>query len=336
MSAFTANYQDAYCPAILQLAEEGCASSGNVVTSVGLMQFLLSPINSNSIIFEDTGKLRPVNITWSWRSTVDQVSSIYEPCVAGDRPNHRSFLVSPEMVSTIRKTFDEDDMRRFCHSMAPFMASEINNMLDAIRQDVNMKIHTQLAAVTTPLSNAAVAAPVDLYVGTPPNDGLNMQDLDRVQNSLMDISGSCTPAFVGNGDLRLASRAIGAGCCNDRGVNISNFQGEFMFFKDIHASLIHGANTFLAIAPGAIQLVTWNKNKGEYAGVPRGGKIERTILTDPLSGLELDLDILHDECDESYTITLTTNYTVVWIQNDRYSPTDPLFQTKGFIKYPQA
>lgn len=333
---YSVNYSDAYCPAILQLAQEGCASAGNITTPVGLMQFLLSPINANSVEFESDGKLRPINVTWSWRSTVDQVSSTYDPCATGDRPVHRSFQVNPDLTSSISKTFDEEEMRRLCGQMSPYMASEINNMLDAIRVDVNTKIHTQLVAVTTPLYGGGAPATVDLFIGTAPNSGAHVEDIDYVTNSLMEISGQCTPALIGDGDLRLATKALSYGCCNDRGVDISQMRGEYMFFKDKQAGPVHTNNTFLAVAPGALQLITWNRNKGEYAGVPRGGKIERTMLTDPLSGLDLDLDILHDECERTYTITLTTYYTILWIQDDRYNPSDALAGTKGFIKFPQA
>jgi hypothetical protein len=143
-------------------------------------------------------------------------------------------------------------------------------------------------------------------------------DRDRLEAQISD-------PFVLIGGTKLAAyqrlEAVQSG--QDIGIDGSRFQlGQQAIYYDTNVGAALADNDIvLAVALGALRMVTYAKNKGTFA-YEDDTQIRQTVI-DPFFGLEHDMIIFIDKCEEEvkYKMQLITHYTILdvpacWNGND--------------------
>lgn len=327
------NYSGAYCLAIQDKLMAGCADQTNIRSKSGMVSALMMPVNRGKVEMSilGNGKYAPQMLTYYPRLTPASATSTVDYCTVAADPIARSVTLEPNLVTSVKRTYTVNQMRQLCEPDNLFMQNNIMSMMDAAVVDVNRKILAALAAIPT-FRRGGLAAPHTydlLSAGLAPQ--LHSVTLANFKRDMSDIGCGDTPIVIGRGEFLTASTMIGIGCCNtNQGIDMSQVNGQYIWFDDHDTNTILGANQLIAMVPGAIQLVTWNENVGEYEEIFDG--TEFTTIIDPVTGLRFDLSIKKDDCTRTYTVQIYLRYFVFTLPADYYLPTDPLFQTRGFLR----
>jgi hypothetical protein len=155
---------------------------------------------------------------------------------------------------------------------------------------------------------------------------------NEMMNDFIQLGATGKPIVAGLGKLNQYTRLAGIGCCNQYGQDIANLNGELDYFWDNDVAGITGnADDFLAWAPGAVQLVTFNEYKGEFA-VTDSDLFMGTIV-DPVTGLELDMKMYFDKCDEFWKLAMWLNFNAFVLPLDMYKEGDLREGTNNLFRY---
>ena len=134
-------------------------------------------------------------------------------------------------------------------------------------------------------------------------------------------SASGAPIIVAGGNFDLYAKMNQIACCNDLGIDLSRWT-DYQYFYDRFVDAQVGTNDMIVLAPGAVQLVTWNKYVGEYA--KRNDVFEHGTLTDPFTGLTYDIKINYDDCKDRWTIQFGLYFKLVHLPSNAFAADDDL------------
>jgi len=218
-------------------------------------------------------------------------------------------------------TFTNAAMRDLCDAPSEYRAKVLATRMSALVRSINRDlIGLANAAAGTHLGGDALAKDVNLIQasGTGQISADYTGEVDLLEE-MADL-GVMNPIVVGAGNLAKYARLQGIGCCNDYGQDLSQV-GDFSFYRDRDVpSVIASANNFLAYAPGAVQLVTWNANKGEFA--MNHDHFAHTTMIDPVTGIEFDFEMNYDRCDKVWKIGLSLNYDLFTLPVNMFKDAD--------------
>lgn len=220
------------------------------------------------------------------------------------------------------------------------MSSQFGNVVPVDgTQSPTIGVPASLITTNVPSS---VALNVDaLLSGTSPNFFGMAQVLEAYELT----GGRRKPLVVGSGDLGLYTRIVGLGCCNDDGIDLSRVNGEILFFRDKYvnrqaggsalgqggganpganlggwanttASAAEQRRTFGVFSPGAVQLLTWNENVGEFKHI--GDQFVHDTIVDPISGIEYDFDLVYDPCHKQFQMGLKLHFDLFVLPPNMY------------------
>jgi hypothetical protein len=201
--------------------------------------------------------------------------------------------------------FDENDMRKLCEADSVWVAQNIMRAMNAINVSVDKAV---LAIANTNVGETAsggASLSIPLYTSTGAPNPLAWAQV-RAEMDAQGASGS--PLIVGGGNMDIYARAMQIACCNTNfGVDLSRASGDGYFYNDSFAPGVLGSGNSLALAPGAMQMITWNKYLGDYA--KRNDSFEHGTIVDPFTGLVYDLKTSYDDCLEKWFVELALNWT---------------------------
>ena len=131
-----------------------------------------------------------------------------------------------------------------------------------------------------------------------------IMDRDRLEAELNDNF-----VLVGNTRLKEYQRYHALQTGNDNGVNAGLLDITQSIFYDTHIGAAFGDPTeIIAMAPGALQLITYAKNKGDF-NYDFDTQM-RTTVVDPFFGLEHDVVMFYELCGEE--IKMFMQFAIKW------------------------
>lgn len=299
-------------------------------TPVGYLQAITSPTNTAglSVIPVDSknGKKHKVDIVYAQRGTEDDIQDTYNNGCNADisKDLFEDTVEITDVLSLKGLTFTESEMRRLCESDQTWIARQINAHLDPFMTALNKRL---LAKQNANFGNFAtgsngVVSRQLLNVIAANNKVPNAYGETQIFNDLEDIDYTGRPMLIGGGKLREYVRLSDIGCCNSSGID-NGQTGDFDYFNDRFVGGILGnADDFIALAPGNVQLLTYNKYKGEY--VKNNDSFKKTTITDPYTGLELDMRWKYDDCNEVWILTFSLWYNMFFLPANAFAASDPL------------
>lgn len=335
------------CPAIQQslnnIARKNAPSL--MRDKVGTIEFLKSPLNTNGFeqlrVDPGTGKYKQVDVNYSQRKTEAYINTTCgDDCDSGPEPAPGCERVNVGNCYESRNLkFDEDNMRRICEPLGAvdeqWIASEIMSLMNAFLVTINKAVLTQINANFGTFLDGASIRDIQLFNSLNATygnmDGARQFAISRIVDNFDESGFSGPPAVIGHGDLNLYYKALGIGCCNMMGADLSKLSGETNFFYDRFVQGQIGVNEFAVIAPGVVQLLEWDKYVGKYA--KQTETFEHGTILDPFSGMTFDLKMHYDDCKDQYYIKLQKNWDIWFLPDDSHVESDELFGVNGVFNY---
>lgn len=304
----------------------------------GLLEALVSTENTSSFeqvqVDAGDGKIKQVSIKYLSAASESEVSrSPLDICDSGTPDTFKYDLIKPELYAGIPVTFTTAEMRKWCDLPSADRARIIATKMNPLFVDMNKQL---IAAANVAAGNfyGGVAPGKQLPMIYEANGGMpqaNPAGEIILLEDMSDLGIVSTPIVVGAGKLSQYTRYQGIGCCNDYGQNIAG-TGMFNFYRDQFLGGVTGnADDFLAFAPGAVQFLSWNANKGEFA--MDFGDIVRTTIVDPITGIELDLVANYIKCDDLWVFTFEKHFDLFTIPIDVFGEGDDREGVNNLFKY---
>lgn len=306
--------------------------------NIGLLQLLVSSANKAAsqvklgnvqAVEQGNGKVYKVTRRFFPR-LAESTNTQVEYCPTdGDvvKPLYDEVEISNKTVSQKIK-IDDELMRCIKESRADYQNSYVNEVLRNHINRLGKEVSTVVANngfvgsfVKCDCADPAVTSkslPLFLANGLGINPvGESILDSDRkqaeIEQQLILVGGTLL-------DQYRKARAIASG--NDAGFDASLLDITRSIFYDTNLGAAFGnPNEVIAMAPGALQLITYAKNKGQFTYDFEDQM--RTTVVDPYLGIEHDVVMSYVKCNDEIElyIQFVTNWAVVgmpkcWAQND--------------------
>ncbi len=193
---------------------------------------------------------------------------------------------SPEVLA-----FSEDDLMRYCtESDTSYITRQIARYNKRFIESLDERVFEVLS--TKVGTNGAGQAVTDLKFFTTNTDtgqsNLNAAAVFFLEQGWKDAANDGQFALIGGQRVNMLAAFKQWQGLNAMGVDLNNLNEEIPFiYYDRNSDAVLGLNDFLQIAPGAAQLVTWNRYKGEKRRSVTDLYTNGTFI-DPATGIEVD------------------------------------------------
>jgi hypothetical protein len=335
-----------YCPSLLIGIEEVAKNNDPQfkLDPIGFTEALQQPENASaSVKGYDVGNGHQVDVRVKYlqRSTESDVKTTAD-CNFGTHKPYKETTVSISDYVEIDIALAEEEVRLYCSQasdlkkfgMTTLMYDHVLRVmssLNGVRSKMNRNLVSTMANNFDPHPGSSSSAKDVTMLGktatgatalqAPIWDGWNdiMQDYETA-----GLSGK--PLVIGFGNFNRWNRTLGYACCNDAGVDASRLPSEYSYFRDLVAPSEWGANNIAVLAPGVVQLITYNKYRGTF--VTEGNKfaLERFTIPDPtVPNLLWDAKLEFDSCTEVYNLKLSLTHGLFVLPNDSYAANDRLY-----------
>ena len=335
-----------YCPALLIGLEEVAKTNDPQfkLDPIGFAEALQQPQNiSTQVKGYDVGNGHQVGVRVKYlqRSTEADVQTTASCDFGAHKPYKEDTVTISDYVST-KIALDENEVRLYCSDASQLqkMGSttlmhdhvlRVMSSLNGIRSKFNRNLLTAMANNFDPHPGSPATAKNVTLLGKAATGGTASQapiwdGWNDVMQDYEEAGMNGKPLVIGFGNFNRWNRTLGYACCNDAGVDQSQLPSEYSYFRDLIAPQVWGANNFAVLAPGVVQLITYNKYRGTF--VEEGNKfaIQRGVLPDPtVPGLLWDMKLEFDTCEEVYNLTLSLTHGLWTVPNDAFAANDRLY-----------
>ena len=232
-------------------------------------------------------------------------------CTAGDRETELFSNITTNYVREIKLTLNDADFEAFCATQSSMRDELTRKKLNALYAAVNSDIVTELAANFGNHWSTGVNTPVQVpLIDT--DGGANYWGEMEILNEFEDMETLGRPILISTGRLREYAKLTKIACCNDRGQNLDN-AADFAYYRDGQVDqTIAATSNIIALAPGASQLITRNNFVGQFEKFD--GNNAKTTVTDPVSGLSLDMSVFYNWCEnpDDQDATARSTWVITW------------------------
>lgn len=351
------------CPAIL--AGLGAVTNNafsRLMTPVGFVQALVDPENTRGVqIIQqaggEEGGVRQVRVVYKQRGLPSEIED-EKTCDPGEeKPRFEEiYTLALEKHHTIH--VKEATLRTLCDGFAAYQSVPVNRrdsdgkavnslrILSEIVEELMSDLDPMRAAINSSLLTA-LALNTGKYVGgATTKDFLVLKSADfavvlngfiQLKQEMKRIGMRGLPILVGEGNLERASMVAEYGCCNLAGQDIGQMQGAgagFKFYGDVQlgdSTHFNNENAFVGFMPGSMQLMSYNKYVGDYAG-PIGTKVRGTLPDPVIPGLVYDISVQPDECNENYDLKVDAYFDLFAAPKTLFKTGDRLNGVNGVVK----
>jgi hypothetical protein len=295
----------------------------------GTLDAIVSPINKAGTRQLQTdlrdGKYHQVKLEYITPTTHDEVTDTEGGlCTPGNTVAPKHALVKVTRYREIKRDFDEEEMRHFLKAPSAYraqvMASDMNAITRAINRDL---VALTLANVGPFIEGGASGKDINLIRNKNGEIRADVSGETTVMEDMQDLAVSGMPMVIGAGNVSRYATLQKLGTANDIGQDISKLK-NWMFFRDRDPDLINplapGKSNMIVFAPGACQLITFNKYKGEFAHA--SPLVQKRTIVNPVKGLEFDWNFKYDDCAERYISTTMLHYDYWVLPSDAFKATD--------------
>jgi hypothetical protein len=321
---------------------------------VGFLDALVSSENRqgfSAVPSGEGGRRRTVDVIYLIPDSPSDVTITQSGCEPGAVPNpNDNFCGATRKKEPIAKTvqvcykacnvpmlLDTADLRKICYtSTDEFRANLIMSMMDALNQAINGQLITFMlqgfGALYGNPTPTGTGSPWSTSTTTFAGNGVNYRWGAELLREYERIGGRRRPIVVGSGDIGLYARILNIGCCNQEGIDLSRAAGEFLYFRDEVASTAAGwgNNHFGVFSPGSVQLLTYVENAGEFRNV--GDHYSRDVITDPVTGLNIDANVIYDICENKWRFGICTWFDLFYLPLDMYPSGHNLEKVNGTFR----
>jgi hypothetical protein len=290
---------------------------------VGYLDALMSEENRmgfEAIPIPTNGKYRAVQVNYIQRGIADSVNlTCTNSCDTDQEIAPLETIVNiTNCIETKGMKFSEDQMRKLCEADAVYVSSVIMAQMNALNTALNQQLLAGQSSNFGKFGDGTTQKDIKLFEATTNAPRAIASAQIRHEFDLVGASGS--PMIIGGGNFDLYAKTQQIACCNaNTGTDLSRWT-DYMYYNDRFVNTVIGANEFVVLAPGAVQLLTWNKYVGDYA--KRNDVFEHGTITDPFTGLTYDLKVHYDDCADEWSIKLSLNWELFFLPENSFNEDD--------------
>ena len=289
---------------------------------VGYLEALLSEANLSGVEMipvETNGKKRLVQIDYYQRGTTATINGDLGCTEDAEAEPFEKIVSVDDHVESQGLVFNEDEMRKLCEADDIWVSNIIMGQMNAVNVELNKHLLGLQAANFGNFADGTSSKSVKLFEDvTNASRGIATA---QIRHEYDKTAASGAPLIIGGGNFDLFAKVNQIACCNDLGADLSRWN-DFNYYYDRFTETILGPNKFAVLAPGAVQLVTWNKYRGSYA--KRNDVFEHGTITDPFTGLTYDLKVHYDDCNDKWVIKFFLYFSLEFIPANAFAAGDDL------------
>lgn len=319
------SFLSSICPAIQQGLTEiyGANLSSKLRSDLGMLKALTSPQNKAGFTMSPLsvkGKVKKVQVIWTPRLCEDAFGADPNTCDATIFPEPYSDEISgftPLFSEWIG--FEKSDLDLLCQDNEEYRMQFIKDNFEPFFSKLNKEVLAVIAANFGNWGNGSNAAKSYEMINS--SNAGNFEGEADFMLDMKEININDKPFVVGAGNMYKYALMSKIGCCNDGGIDMSQ-TGNFNMFFDQAVNTVIGANHFVAMAPGMVQLVFHNEFVDKFVMI--NDSFVMTTIVDPATNLSLDLHIRFDDCQKQWAIKFGLNYKVIFFPSQVFSYCDAL------------
>lgn len=299
---------------------------------VGYLDALMSEMNRMNMtatVVPSDGKFKSVQVNYQSQACDGDVNDSCTPnCVSDVTPEPKSVNITEFSCAKYKMAFAEDDMRKICEADSVWAGQNIMRAMNAINVFVDKALITLQSTNFGTFADGSSSQSIPLFNAT--TNAPNPMSWAAIRHFYDATSAAGSPLIIGGGSIDLFAKAQQIACCNSTaGMDLARMTGDGYFFNDVNVNTILDPTEFIVLAPGAVQLITWNKYLGDYA--KRNDSFEHGTIVDPFTGLVYDLKTSYDDCAEKWFIELSLNWHLFFIPTPSFCADAGINQTFKFI-----
>lgn len=309
-----------------------------------LLDWLMSPANRtgySQVVAPGGGKIKTVELRYDQRileAAVTQPGNLERTCTATTKRGDLTTTceIDPADYWEVSEKISVTDFIYACR-----------NNFDIVNKKLKMLADALIRKVATAVAEDVVALKGNWGAMVDPS--LISSDFLQVQTLKSIASGDISPNAFENIDMALKQsnfcngaaifsgatlyqyyRLMLAGCCSQDGLaldQILSLYGTAVLYDLRVQKAFSDADKAIALAPGAVQLVTFNLNDNGVSAAAGtqtvGSNYLNALIFDPASGIPIDLTI-KDECPGDLHIFMRTTIKPCALPTDLYAPGDDL------------
>lgn len=295
----------------------------------GMLDAVNSPANRSGfeqkyITDGGDGKKKQVLIEWAQPVPVSEtVTSEQDVCAGGtEEPRFQDVVELTGFAGTRVMLFTEAELRKYCEQPSEVQTMRIAQHMSGLFRKINQILITKYNSnVGNFIAGVAAGREIELlhYDGIteaakPDGEVLLMEDMSDL--------GVTRPLVVGAGIVSRYAKLAGIGCCNDYGQSVDQLSSAYDFYRDRDVDIIlAGSENVIAFAPGAVQMATYNKYRGEFRRVVENLFAHDTIV-DPVTGITLDWKMKYDDCNELWRMAFFLNFDLFQLPDTLFKDAD--------------
>jgi hypothetical protein len=213
------------------------------------------------------------------------------------------------------------------------------SQMNGLWQDVNeQNLQQQLVSFGNNLGNSPVSAAAKSIEVVRGGDGASV--LKGYQTLLHDFGlneQAGRPLVVGYGNFNKFHFNQGFACCDDSGFDFGALAAglPYFYFPDLQVDGILGENELAVLSPGSVQLVSFSRNRGNFAGM-RGDTLYTTLVDPRVPDIRLDLSAHFVNCGNAtreLRLTVSLDWDLFYLPQDSFGLNDRLSGVNGTFRY---
>lgn len=298
------------------------------VVPMGLSEFIESAANTNGMLQRQTapgeGKTREVVLLYTPQICEDDVSeNAIKVCSSSNEAGMLSKRYSLEQNEGVEynELFSLTSLAAMCKDNRSWFSQRLQAIMDGLELKTGTIIANQAAVLTgkfasgdNNLSNADMLKTVRTKKT---NGDFDIDALEEILFSATNASYRTTPVVFGFGEIYKYMQKVNAGCCAIDGLDIGQYaaNGRVVFVSDKKVQQALGGENFLMLAPGALQVISWNEFEGAF-NVANDDSYKQMTIVNPKTGRKYDM-LLKNNCGE-ISLSLKRAFKVVALPTDMY------------------
>jgi len=304
----------------------GCNAPALKRDKTGYLDAVVSEENRSGVEMiqvPTNGKYRAVQINYNKRGTEADVNLTCTNNCLGEieKEPFETVLNITNCLETKGLIFNDDEMRKLCESDAAWTANVVMGQMNAVNVALNKQLLAKQALNFGNFLGGTAIKNVKLFEDT--TNAARAIALAQIKHELDNVGSCGTPLLIGGGNLDLFAKVNKMACCNaNTGTSLEGWNNDASYYNDRFVEGVIGAGEFIALAPGAVQLVTWNKYVGSYA--KKNDVFEHGTITDPFTGLTYDIKVHYDDCADRWVIKFFLNWEMFFIPATAFAAGDDL------------
>ncbi len=299
----------------------------------GFTDFVESPINTNGMLQNKVaggnGKIRQVELVYTPPVLESAISSsAAKLCVSTNKAGQLShtYEIDPLVGTAYNEVFTIAEMALMCKDNSLWFAQRLQAMMDGMEKSIGTKNAAQLTLLTGGFGNGDndVASGIKTIATkhSAAAGGLfNIDALSEILFSAMDAGYQGKPFLFGYGEIFKYFKKMAAGAVAAEGLDYGTYaaQNDVVLVPDKKVKAALGAENFVMVAPGAVQMLRYLEFEGSFNTVDDAA-YKQTVITNPKNGRQYDFQLKND-CG-NISVNLKLAHKLVGLPTDMFGTTD--------------